>query len=169
MALSYDPGSRKWNVSYEKTDNKTDYSTDNKTTKRIYVATDWVPSGKGNYKRVLFSDTPIAEIQGKRWAGTMDIDRDATASSIQKALGVTESGFLPTFTVLSGSLEETKNQIVAQDTSLNNSYRDLNTTNEATNKSNQVKNTAYDKTVALASNTKGGDYVSQREIGRAHV
>jgi hypothetical protein len=41
MALSYDPGSRKWNVSYEKTDNKTDYSTDNKTTKRIYVATWW--------------------------------------------------------------------------------------------------------------------------------
>ena len=67
MALSYDPGSRKWNVSYEKTDNKTDYSTDNKTTKRIYVATDWVPSGnKGQrYKRVLFSDAPIAEIPGK--------------------------------------------------------------------------------------------------------
>jgi hypothetical protein len=168
MALSYDPGSRKWNVSYEKTDNKTDYSTDNKTTKRIYVATDWVPSGSrgGNYKRVLFSDAPIAEIRGKRWAGTMDIDRDATESSIKEALGVTTRLGLQTFRVLSGSLEETKKKIVEQDAAINKAYEDLNTANTATNKSNEVKNTAYDKTVALASNTKGGDYVSQRDTIR---
>jgi hypothetical protein len=168
MALSYDPGSRKWNVSYEKTDNKTDYSTDNKTTKRIYVATDWVPSGNkgGNYKRVLFSDAPIAEIPGKRWAGTMDIDRDATESSIKEALGVTTRLGLQTFKVLSGSLAETKKKIVEQDAAVNNSYRDLNTANTATNKSNEVKNAAYDKTVTLANNTKGGDYVSQRDTIR---
>jgi hypothetical protein len=168
MALSYDPGSRKWNVSYEKTDNKTDYSTDNKTTKRIYVATDWVPSGSrgGNYKRVLFSDAPIAEIRGKRWAGTMDIDRDATESSIKEALGVTTRLGLQTFKVLSGSLAETKKKIVEQDAAVNNSYRDLNTANTATNKSNEVKNAAYDKTVTLANNTKGGDYVSQRDTIR---
>ena len=170
MALSYDPGSRKWNVSYEKTDNKTDYSTDNKTTKRIYVATDWVTVTSGrstsNYKRVLFSDAPIAEIPGKRWAGTMDIDRDATESSIKEALGVTTRLGLQTFKVLSGSLAETKNKITQQDTSLNNSYRDLNTANATTNNSNQVKNDAYDKTVTLANNTKGGDYVSQRDTIR---
>jgi hypothetical protein len=168
MALSYDPGSRKWNVSYEKTDNKTDYSTDNKTTKRIYVATDWVPLGSkgGNYKRVLFSDAPIAEIPGKRWAGTMDIDRDATESSIKEALGVTTRLGLQTFKVLSGSLAETKKKIVEQDAAVNNSYRDLNTANTATNKSNEVKNAAYDKTVTLANNTKGGDYVSQRDTIR---
>jgi hypothetical protein len=168
MALSYDPGSRKWNVSYEKTDNKTDYSTDNKTTKRIYVATDWVPLGSkgGNYKRVLFSDAPIAEIPGKRWAGTMDIDRDATESSIKEALGVTTRLGLQTFKVLSGSLAETKKKIVEQDAAVNNSYRDLNTANTATNNSNQVKNAAYDKTVTLANNTKGGDYVSQRDTIR---
>jgi hypothetical protein len=167
MALSYDPGSRKWNVSYEKTDNKTDYSTDNKTTKRIYVATDWVPSGnKGQrYKRVLFSDAPIAEIRGKRWAGTMDIDRDATESSIKEALGVTNSG-LQSFTVLSGSLAETKKKIVEQDAAENKAYEDLNTANATTNNSNQVKNAAYDKTVTLANNTKGGDYVSQRDTIR---
>jgi hypothetical protein len=168
MALSYDPGSRKWNVSYEKTDNKTDYSTDNKTTKRIYVATDWVPLGSrgGNYKRVLFSDAPIAEIPGKRWAGTMDIDRDATESSIKEALGVTTRLGLQTFKVLSGSLAETKKKIGEQDAAVNNSYRDLNTANTATNKSNEVKNAAYDKTVTLANNTKGGDYVSQRDTIR---
>ncbi|AHV82241.1 hypothetical protein [Synechococcus phage S-EIVl] len=168
MALSYDPESKKWNVSYENTDNETEYSTDNKTTKRIYVATDWVPSGSkgGNYKRVLFSDAPIAKIPGKRWAGTMDIDRDATESSIKEALGVTTSEFIQSFIVLSGSLEETKKKIIEQDTAVNNSYRDLNTSNATTNNSNQVKNTAYDKTVALASNTKGGDYVSQRDTIR---
>jgi hypothetical protein len=168
MALSYDPGSRKWNVSYEKTDNKTDYSTDNKTTKRIYVATDWVPLGSrgGNYKRVLFSDAPIAEIPGKRWAGTMDIDRDATESSIKEALGVTTRLGLQTFKVLSGSLAETKKKIVEQDAAVNNSYRDLNTANATTNNSNHVKNAAYNKTVTLANNTKGGDYVSQRDTIR---
>jgi hypothetical protein len=168
MALSYDPGSRKWNVSYEKTDNKTDYSTDNKTTKRIYVATDWVPLGSkgGNYKRVLFSDAPIAEIRGKRWAGTMDIDRDATESSIKEALGVTTRLGLQTFRVLSGSLAETKKKIVEQDAAVNKAYEDLNTANATTNNSNQVKNAAYDKTVTLANNTKGGDYVSQRDTIR---
>jgi hypothetical protein len=170
MALSYDPGSRKWNVSYEKTDNKTDYSTDNKTTKRIYVATDWVPVTSGrstsNYKRVLFSDAPIAEIPGKRWAGTMDIDRDATESSIKEALGVTTRWFQQSFKVLSGSLAETKKKIVEQDAAVNKAYEDLNTANTATNKSNEVKNAAYDKTVTLANNTKGGDYVSQRDTIR---
>jgi len=168
MALSYDPGSRKWNVSYEKTDNKTDYPTDNKTTKRIYVATDWVSSGTiqgTTYKRVLFSDAPIAEIAGQRWAGTMDIDRDATESSIKEALGVTASG-PQAFMVISGSLAETKKKIVEQDATMNKAYEDLNTANTATNKSNEVKNAAYDKTVALANNTKGGDYVSQRDTIR---
>jgi hypothetical protein len=169
MALSYDPGSRKWNVSHEKTDNREDYSTDNKTTKRIYVATDWVTVTSGrstsNYKRVLFSDAPIAEIPGKRWAGTMDIDRDATESSIKEALGVTTSG-LQAFKVLSGSLAETKKKIVEQDAAVNKAYEDLNTANTTTNNSNQVKNAAYDKTVTLANNTKGGDYVSQRDTIR---
>jgi hypothetical protein len=63
-------------------------------------------------------------------------------------------------------LPETKNEITQQDTSLNNSYRDLNTANATTNNSNQVKNAAYDKTVTLANNTKGGDYVSQRDTIR---
>jgi hypothetical protein len=44
--------------------------------------------------------------------------------------------------------------------------KDLNTANTATNKSNEVKNAAYDKTVTLANNTKGGDYVSQRDTIR---
>jgi hypothetical protein len=91
MALSYDPGSRKWNVSYEKTDNKTDYSTDNKTTKRIHVATWWITiSSYGNpksYKVAEISNTPIPPAKGK-WVGVMDIDRDATVESINNALGV---------------------------------------------------------------------------------
>jgi hypothetical protein len=96
----------------------------------------------------------------------MDIDRDATESSIKEALGVTTRLGLQTFKVLSGSLAETKKKIGEQDAAVNNSYRDLNTANTATNKSNEVKNAAYDKTVTLANNTKGGDYVSQRDTIR---
>jgi hypothetical protein len=165
MALSYDPGSKKWNVSYEKTDNKTDYSTDNKTTKRVYVATWWmsITSGKssGSYKVAQISNTPIPPSKGK-WVGEIGIDRDATAQSINKTLGVQEARSL----FGSNFLPEIKKSIVEQDTAVNNSYSDLNTTNTNTNKSNEIKNTAYDKTVALASNTKGGDYVSQRDTIR---
>jgi hypothetical protein len=165
MALSYDPGSRKWNVSYEKTDNKTDYSTDNKTTKRVYVATWWVTvaSGKAgsSYKVAQIRNTPIPPSKGK-WVGEMDIDRDATSQSINSALGVQPERLLSGYNLLPGI----KNKITQQDTSLNNSYRDLNTANTATNKSNEVKNAAYDKTVTLANNTKGGDYVSQRDTIR---
>lgn len=163
MALSYDPGSRKWNVSYEKTDNKTDYSTDNKTTKRIYVATWWTVAGKGNIKVGQISNTPIPESKGK-WVGVMDINRDATIDSIKKDLGVNSSA-LWTFQG-SDLLPEIKKGIVEQDTAVNNSYRDLNTTNADTNKSNEIKNAAYDRTVTLANNTKGGDYVLQRDAIR---
>jgi hypothetical protein len=158
MALSYDPGSRKWNVSYEKTDNKTDYSTDNKTTKRIYVSTFRMTSGKSSYKIASISNTPIEPSKGK-WVGEMDIDRDATSSSITQALGTS-------FLWNGGILPEIKKGIAEQDTAVNKAYSDLNTTNTNTNKSNEVKNAAYDKTVALASNTKGGDYVSQRDTIR---
>jgi hypothetical protein len=157
MALSYDPGSKKWNVSYEKTDNKTDYSTDNKTTKRVYVATWWmsITSGKSSssYKVAQVSNTPIPGGRGK-WVGEMDIDRDATVQSISNALGVRPER---AYTLVgSNLLPGIKNEITQQDTSLNNSYRDLNTANSTTNNSNQVKNAAYDKTVTLANNTQGG-------------
>ena len=163
MALSYDPGSKKWNVSYEKTDNKTDYSTDNKTTKRVYVATWWMLMGKGNVKVAQISNTPIPWGKGK-WVGEMDIDRDATAESISNALGIQQGRSYAL--VGSNLLPEIKKSIAEQDTAVNNSYRDLNTTNATTNKSNEVKNAAYDRTVTLANNTKGGDYVSQRDTLR---
>ena len=163
MALSYDPGSRKWNVSYEKTDNKTDYSTDNKTTKRVYVATWWQPMGRGSVKVAQVSNTPIPGRKGT-WVGTMNIDRDATAESISNALGIQQGRSYAL--VGSNLLPEIKKSIAEQDTAVNNSYRDLNTTNATTNKSNEVKNAAYDRTVTLANNTKGGDYVSQRDTIR---
>jgi hypothetical protein len=165
MALSYDPGSRKWNVSYEKTDNKTDYSTDNKTTKRVYVATWWVTvaSGKAgsSYKVAQIRNTPIPPSKGK-WVGEMDIDRDATSQSINSALGVQPERLLSGYNLLPGI----KNKIVEQDAAVNKAYEDLNTANTATNKSNEVKNAAYDNTVTLAKNTQGGDYVSKRDTIR---
>jgi hypothetical protein len=94
----------------------------------------------------------------------MYIDRDATAQSISNALGVRPERAYAL--VGSNLLPGIKNKITQQDTSLNNSYRDLNTANATTNNSNQVKNAAYDKTVTLANNTKGGDYVSQRDTIR---
>jgi hypothetical protein len=124
-----------------------------------------VTSGKSSssYKVAQISNTPIPPSKGK-WVGEMDIDRDATSQSINSALGVQPERAYEL--VGSNLLPGIKNEITQQDTSLNNSYRDLNTANTATNKSNEVKNAAYDNTVTLAKNTQGGDYVSQRDTIR---
>ena len=50
---------------------------------------------------------------------------------------------------------------------LNQLYSKLNSDNAALNQQNTYKNQAYDKTVATASSTRGGDYTTQRETIRS--
>jgi hypothetical protein len=50
---------------------------------------------------------------------------------------------------------------------LNQLYSKLNSDNAALNQQNTYKNQAYDKTVAIASSTRGGDYTTQREAIRS--
>jgi len=49
---------------------------------------------------------------------------------------------------------------------INESNRQENQKNQTLNTQNTAKNQAYDKTVATANNTRGGDYTSQRSILR---
>jgi len=49
---------------------------------------------------------------------------------------------------------------------LNQQYTQLNSDNNALNQQNTYKNQAYDRTVAAASATKGGDYIAQRQTIR---
>jgi hypothetical protein len=45
-------------------------------------------------------------------------------------------------------------------------YAEENKKTTALNVANQAKNDAYDKTLAIANTTRGGDYVAQRELIR---
>ena len=49
---------------------------------------------------------------------------------------------------------------------LNKQHTQLNSDNTALNQQNTYKNQAYDKTVAAASSTRGGDYTTQRTVIR---
>lgn len=50
---------------------------------------------------------------------------------------------------------------------INRSNREENQKNATLNTQNTAKNQAYDKTVSIASSTKGGDYTAQRQIIRS--
>jgi hypothetical protein len=124
MGISYDPPSKKWNVSYEKTNYKTDHRTDYPTdlsvnnTKTSYL---WTKTSGGLWLKREYEDTD-------------------------------------------------KNQRNAQTNKDNKRLNDLNSKlnidNKTLNQQNTYKNKAYDKTVAVASTTKGGDYTARREAIR---
>jgi hypothetical protein len=124
MGISYDPPSRKWNVSYEKVDYKVDNPTDAPTNLSVNkFKTIWVWSKQGG-----------GTIHPKK---VVDSDLNAKNTKINK-----------------------------DNKDLNALYSKLNTENEKLNEANTYKNQAYDKTVAVASTTKGGDYTAQREAIR---
>jgi hypothetical protein len=121
MALSYDPGARKWNLNYEKTDYRTDYPVDN-------------------------SPAPTAQqfgIKDTKWEQMNDKQNAQKFAAFNAAYTQWES-----------------NQ------QLNSNHLKLNEENKKLNEQNRLKNTAYDKTIATANSTKGGDYVTQRDLIR---
>jgi hypothetical protein len=156
MALSYDPVSKKWNISYEKTDYPL-LSTNNLTTKTIYVNTERRQTSKAQYREVIVDirDTP------KRFYDPVTIDRNSTTESILKQTN--GQMWLPNISQKASSIIS---QLGQEDDKLNNFNQKENEKITATNNLNTAKNTAYDKTIAVANSTKGGDYVNQRDLIR---
>jgi hypothetical protein len=175
MGISYDPGSRKWNVVYEKTDTPL-FSTDNRGTRTLYVDT----RNTGAYSDDFSSNPPtvfnpegepsegIAAISWtpERFFDPVTVDRDSTLESILKQTNA--SSWFPSWE--GGEFDSETTPVLQQ---LNNSDNQLNTLAQqdniqitATNQLNAIKNTAYNKTVAAANNTMGGDYVNQRDLIR---
>jgi hypothetical protein len=128
MAISYDPGARKWNVVYEKTDYPTDLKTD--------YPTDYPTNVTKNVTMV----TGGVKIGGFKFTTLAVEDKEANQKNAQ--------------------LNQKNTKLNQQNTTINQQNQQLNTTNTA-------KNSAYDKTVATANSTAGGDYVSQRSIIRS--
>ena len=156
MGISYDPSSRKWNIQYEKTDYPI-LSTDNKSTKTIYVNTVTRQFGKNYYGRVIAG---VSLNPQPHWDPVV-VDRNATPQSILSRTDA-RSWSLDYNTTVAPILA----QLATEDTRLNQLHQQENTTRTALNSSNTIKNTAYDRTVSAANNTKGGDYVKQRELIR---
>jgi hypothetical protein len=138
MGLSYDPGARKWNLVYEKTDYKTNYKTDYPTDLPTNLKTDYPEKesrrvstgGKGGYYAVVPNQQNIALNQ-----------QNITLNQQNKE----------------------NNKINA---ATNEANKKLNTDYTALNQANTAKNTAYDKTLATANSTLGGDYAAQRGVIR---
>jgi hypothetical protein len=125
MGISYDPPSKKWNVSYEKVDYKVDNPTDAPTNLSV-----------NNFKTIY--------VWSKLSGGNTLVPREVVDSDL--------------------NVKNTK--INKDNKDLNALNSKLNIDNTDLNQQNTYKNQAYDKTVAVASTTKGGDYTAQREAIR---
>jgi hypothetical protein len=125
MGISYDPPSKKWNVSYEKVDYKVDNPTDAPTNLSV-----------NNFKTIY--------VWSKLSGGNTLVPRKVVDSDL--------------------NVKNTK--INKDNKDLNALNSKLNIDNTDLNQQNTYKNQAYDKTVAVASTTKGGDYTAQREAIR---
>jgi hypothetical protein len=126
MGISYDPPSKKWNVSYEKTNYKTDHRTDYPTDLSV-----------NNTKTKWYFGTKMNAGAGGKLIEVKDTDKNQKNAQKNK-----------------------------DKKRLNDLNSKLNIDNKTLNQQNTYKNQAYDKTVAVASTTKGGDYTAQREAIR---
>jgi hypothetical protein len=121
MGISYDPPSKKWNVTYEKTDYKTDYPVNAPTDLPVNnTKIAWGTSGRNIFR----------------------------------------------YKVPDKKLNEENAKINEANKKENERYLQLNKDNEALNKQSRFANQAYDRTVATATSTRGGDYVAQRKLIR---
>jgi len=171
MGISYDPPSKKWNVVYEKADNPL-LPTD-QNTQTIYVDTQYHP---GTRKEVIanISYTP------RKWYDPVVINSSSTPESILSQTNAVGWALSPYASIDTRTRVNALTPVTVNDTyskwvtpklkklrKIDQLYAQANKKTTALNTANQVKNNAYDKTVAIASNTRGGDYVTQRELIRS--
>lgn len=159
MGISYDPPSRKWNIKYEKTDNKTDLPISRTATITVPVEVqqggDEYYDSEGTQRR-----NEITGYETVNKTATVDID-----GGYWDVIHALEAAGIPNPRPWDN---EHNLQAAQASTKRTNTYNtDLNKINLKTNTENQTKNAAYDKTYQVATTAKGGDYVTQREIIRS--
>ena len=163
MGISYNsspevPPSERWKLEYE-----TDYpllSTDNTNTKTIYVNTvKMVTGSKGLGAVETITDISLTP---KKHYDAVVINRNATPEDILSQTNA-KKWWSDTF---NKQVKPITAQLATDDAQLNQLHQQENTKITAFNTSNSNKNAAYDKTVAAARATEGGDYVKKRDIIR---
>ena len=166
MGISYDPPSRKWKLEYEDA-NLSLLPTE--TTQTIYVDTQ-AHFGIGKEVIANISYTP------RKWYDPVVINSTSTPESIvsqTNAVGwaLNTSASIDTRTRVNGTTpigpsDRYSNWVtpkIEDVRKIDKLYAEENKKTTALNVANQAKNDAYDKTLAIANTTRGGDYVAQRE------
>ena len=144
MGISYDPGSRKWNIEREKEDYPT-YFPPAEYTKTV-TSKRYLPQYIMNYETGEY--TGVASIT------------DQDGNILGPAYATNSDGDLIVEEYTEEVYDDEKNARI------NALYENLRIENEALNTQNIAKNKAYDTTLTIANNTTGGDYVNQRNIIR---
>jgi hypothetical protein len=182
MGLFYDPPSKKWQVTYE----KTDYATNNPTN----LVTDAPTNLQTNYPTNLTRQESAQRLVSKpvqvykstyNACNTRDSKGNCqggyTYGFVTEYQNVWETYWKTVNDIASNQINDQKNQtnaaLNAQNANANKINAATNADNTKTNASNLVlntantnKNKAYDTTVSTASSTLGGDYAAQRQALR---
>jgi len=148
MGIFYDPAARKWQIDPEKTDHRTDYETNLDENLPTNYRTD-----NPTYA-VKPTGTPYTDWRGNpgiKWTYPQDMDYYYQQTKLNED---------------NAKLNSNNREENRRNKATNDGYRTLNQTNDDTNKANENKNDAYNTTVAVATRTSGGDYVTQRQALR---
>ena len=152
MGISYDSSSKKLDISYEKTDNKTDLPISRTATITVPVILDARDDPRGGTIYVVGDKTATVDIEGSY----EDLANALRAAGIPFPVGYRGQNNMQVFQAAQASAKRT------------NTYNtDLNKINLKINTENQTKNAAYYKTYQAATTAKAGDYVKKREIIRS--
>jgi hypothetical protein len=173
MGISYDPPSRKWKKEYE---NANLPLLPTETTQTIYVDTQF---HYGIRKEVIanISYTP------RKWYDRVVINSTSTPESILSQTNAVGWALHPSASIdirtklISNQVwyqvhrpigpgDRYSNWVtpkIEDVRKIDKLYAEENKKTTALNVANQAKNDAYDKTLAIANTTRGGDYVAQRE------
>jgi len=189
MGLFYDPPSKKWQVTYEKTDYTTDNPTNLITDAPTNLKTDYITTAQ---KQVQRSRTAYRTVQKTETYQTTELksvydSRTMTYTNVWQPVTKTrtysvQEPYIEYYyewapDTLTNDINAQKNQTNAAlnaqnanankiNTATNADNTKTNANNLALNTANTNKNKAYDVTVSTASSTLGGDYAAQRQALR---
>jgi hypothetical protein len=188
MGIFYDPAARKWQVTDEKTDYETGYQTvfeklpTNLETKLSTDQRKQVQKTRTAYKTVqkteTYPDRVLESVYDSKTMKYTNVWKDVTKTrtySVQEpyteyyydwvldTVANDLNRYKNDYNIVLNAQNEKANQINAETSKSNDK---LNKENDALNKANINKNNAYKTTVATATRTSGGDYVTQRDALR---
>ncbi len=174
MALTYNPTARKWDVGYEKTDYDTSRPTNLPVLDKMgawfkYETTTVYNKGKATEVRTLKNVKfgPSAPT-GEGWEYRGEVPVNYSKSDLEKIVDK-NWGVAIVPSLVAEKAQEASSAIQQENNTnatTNQNNKQLNDQYAAINANNQKLNDAYNTVVSVASSTRGGDYVGQRDAIR---